>query len=246
MALKTRTKILILCYSILFLFGCKKSESNNQIIRNSTLIEFRYNNHHYSGKLELINNSSKKFELLTAYFNNLKGFKKVENEINIYPNYILINKHFKILITVNQIYVEYYDSYNKLLRLHKDISPDEYLSFNYLTENNKWIYDLGKIYGLGQFKSETFEKGGLTQTIVDYEYKVGKWKFWNINRELIAEGEFETDSSYVIGQSDSDYYIKTSKIKKDKWKFYDSERQLIEPKIEDLFILENATKCNLD
>lgn len=232
---------------LLFLFyKCKKNEIDDNIIRNSTLIEFRFNNHHYSGKLELIDNSSNKFELLKDYFNNLKDFKKTEKEINIYPNYILINKNFKILTTANQIYIEYYDSNNKLLRLHKDISPDEYLSFNYLTENNKWIYDLGKIYGLGEFKSETFEKGGLTQTIVDYEYKVGKWKFWNINRELIAEGEFETDSSHVIGQSDSDYYIKTLKIKRNKWKFYDSERQLIEPKIEDLFILENATKCNLE
>ena len=244
--MKTQIKTLRLSLLLFLFYNCKKNEIDDNIIRNSTLIEFRFNNHHYSGKLELIDNSSNKFELLKDYFNNLKDFKKTENEINIYPNYILINKNFKILITVNQIYIEYYDSNNKLLRLHKDISPDEYLSFNYLTENNKWIYDLGKIYGLGEFKSETFEKGGLTQTIVDYEYKVGKWKFWNINRELIAEGEFETDSSYVIGQSDSDYYIKTSKIKRNKWKFYDSERQLIEPKIEDLFILENATKCNLD
>ena len=244
--MKAQIKILILCFSILLLYSCKKSESNNQIIRNSTLIEFRYNNHHYSGKLELIDNISKKFELLTSYFNNPKGFKKVDNEINIFPNYILINKHFKILITVNQIYIEYYDSDNQLLRLHKDISPDEYLSFRYLTEDNKWIYDFGKVYGIGEFEKAKFNKGGLTPTIVDYEYKVGKWKFWNINRELIAEGEFETDSSYVIGQSDIDYYIKTSKIKKDKWKFYDSDRQLIEPKIEDFFILENATKFNLD
>ena len=231
---------------ILFLCSCKKSEIDNRVITKNSIIEFRYNNEHYKDKLELIDNSSKKFELLTAYFNNPKGFKKVDNEINIFPNYILINKHFKILITVNQIYIEYYDSDNQLLRLHKDISPDEYLSFRYLTEDNKWIYDFGKVYGIGEFEKAKFNKGGLTPTIVDYEYKVGKWKFWNINRELIAEGEFETDSSYVIGQSDIDYYIKTSKIKKDKWKFYDSDRQLIEPKIEDFFILENATKFNLD
>lgn len=244
--MKKLLKILISCSLLLFLYSCKKNEIDNQIIRNSTLIEFRYNNHHYSGRLELIDNSSNKFELLKSYFNNLKGFKEPKNEINIFPNYILLNKHFKILITVNQIYIEYYNSNNQLLKLHKDISPDEYLSFNYLTEDNKWIYDLGKIYGVGEFKSDKFEKGGLMQTIVDYEYKVGKWKFWNINRELIAEGEFEADSSYVIGQSDSDYFIKTSKINKNKWKFYNPERQLIEPKFEDLFILENASRNNFN
>lgn len=239
-------KILILIPSLFLFYNCKKNEIDDNIIRNGTLIEFRYNNHHYSGKLELIDTSSSKFDLLKDYFNNLKDFKKIENEINIYPNYILINKYFKILITVNQIYIEYYDSNNQLLRFNKEISPDEYLSFSYLTEDNNWIYDLGKVYGIGEFEKAKFVKGGLMQTIVDYEYKVGKWKFWNINRELIAEGKFITDSSMVIGQSDSDYYIKTSKIKRNKWKFYNSERQLIEPKIEDLFILENATKCNLD
>ena len=37
------------------------------------------------------------------------------------------------------------------------------------------------------FEKAKFNKGGLTPTIVDYEYKVGKWKFWNQKRDLIAK-----------------------------------------------------------
>lgn len=176
------------------------------------------------------------------YFNNLKGFKKAEKDINIYPNYILINEKFKILITVNLVYIEYYDSKNEIIKLYKKISVEEYFSFRYLTQDNNWIYDFGNVYGFGEFETGKYEKGGLIQHVVEYDYKVGKWKFWNLNRDLIAEGEFVTDSSKVIGQSDCDYYKKTSKIRKENWRFYNSKRQIIEPKIEVLFNLENAEK----
>lgn len=240
--LKIKIKNIIPFCLILFFFSCKKNEIDNHVITKNTLIEFRNNNSHYEGKLELIDNSSNKFELLKEYFNNLNGFKKAEKNINIYPNYILINKNFKILITVNLIYIEYYNSKKEIIKLYKNISVEEYLNFRFLTEDNKWIYDLGKVYGSGEFENGKYDKCGLTQHIVEYEYKIGKWKFWNLDRELIAEGKFITDSSLVIGQSDCDYYIKTAKIRNENWKFYNSERQIIEPKIEKLFILENANK----
>mgnify|MGYP006200282403 FL=1 len=111
-----------------------------------------------------------------------------------------------------------------------------------MTEDNKWIYDLGNVYGSGEFETGKYDKCGLTQHIVEYEYKVGKWKFWNLERNLIAEGEFVTDSSMVIGQSDCDYYKKTSKILLENWKFYDSNKKIVKPEIEVLFNLENANK----
>ena len=151
-------------------------------------------------------------------------------------------KNLKILITVNLIFIEYYNSKNEIIKLYKNISVEEYFSFRFLTEDNKWIYDLGKVYGSGEFKTGKYESCGFISHIVEYEYKVGKWKFWNLERKLIAEGEFVTDSSVVIGQSGCNYYIKTSKMRKENWKFYNSENKNIEPKIEELFILENANK----
>ncbi|MES2862705.1 MAG: hypothetical protein V4666_01165 [Bacteroidota bacterium] len=240
--MRVQIKNFIPFFMILFFFGCKKSEIDNEIITENTTVEFRENNSHYKGKLELIDKTSNKFKLLRKYFNNLKGFKKAEKDINIYPNYILINEKFKILITVNLIYIEYYDSKNEIIKLYKKISVEEYLSFRYLTQDNKWIYDFGNVYGFGEFETGKYEKGGLIQHVVEYDYKVGKWKFWNLNRVLIAEGEFVTDSSLVMSQGDCDYYKKTSKIRKENWKFYNSKRQIIEPKIEVLFNLENANK----
>ena len=64
----------------------------------------------------------------------------------------------------------------------------------------------------------------------------------NQKRDLIAEGEFTVDSLLVKGQGGCDYYIKSSKIIKEKWRFYNSEQKIIEPHFEDIFILENANQ----
>ncbi|MFD2892616.1 hypothetical protein ACFS5J_11405 [Flavobacterium chuncheonense] len=226
---------------VLFLVGCNENKIEGHVINKSTLIEFR-DNIHNEGKLELISNSSYKFDLLKKYFDNIEDFKETEKEINIYPNLILINKNFKILINYELIYIEYYNLENKNIKLFKNISLEEYKYFKFLNENNKWIDDLGNVYGLGNFKASNYSLCGLMLHNIEYKYKVGKWKFWNLKRELIAEGEFVTDSSIVRGRGGCDYYIKTSKIMNDKWNFYDSDGKLKNPHFEEIYILENATK----
>ncbi|WP_445714888.1 hypothetical protein [Flavobacterium sp.] len=231
----------------LFLFfqiilSCKNEEPNNKIINKGTPIEFRNNNKYDKGKLELIKNSSEKFDKLVNYFNTPKNFKKTDQEINIFPNYILINRNLKILISLDLIYVEYKNFEGKNIKLFKTITPEEYSYFHFLSQNNEWIYDLGKVYGKGKFKNASYNFCGLMLTKENYQYKIGKWKFWNLKRELIAEGEFTIDSSLVKGQGGCDFYIKTSKIKKENWKFYNSNHELIEPNFEDIFILENTNQ----
>ena len=131
--MKTVLKNIIPFCLLLFFSNCQRNEIEDNIINKSTIIEFRDNNIHNKGKLELIDNSSEKFELLKEYFNNLKGFKKTEKDVNIYPNYILINKNLKILITVNLIFIEYYNSKNEIIKLYKNISVEEYFSFRFST-----------------------------------------------------------------------------------------------------------------
>ncbi len=230
-------------FFILFivLIGCKKEEKyNDEFITKNSIIEFRSNIRPDFGKLELIDNSNEKFEPLRKYFNKLEGFTKTDKEVNIYPYYILSSKKFKILIDLDIIYIEYYDYRNNNIKLYKNITTNELSQFFFLSRNNNWIYDLGKVYGEGNFHNGKYTFCGLTAKEENYKYKVGKWKFWNLNRELIAEGEFVTDSSIVKGQGGCDYYIRTSKIKKEKWKFYDSEHKLINPSFEDIYTLENA------
>jgi hypothetical protein len=241
---KITIKFFLLTLLLTFL-SCKEKDSNDLIdlvINKNSIIEFRDNNEHNKGKVEFIANSSEKFEKLKDYFNNLKGFIKTEEEINIYPNYILINENLKILISVDLIYIEYYNSNGENIKFFKNISPEEFLSFNFLTNDNKWIYELGKVYGFGTFKKDKYSFCGSIPREKDYQYKIGKWKFWNQKRDLIAEGEFTIDSSLVKGQGGCDYYIKTSKIRKENWIFYNSEQKIIEPHFEDIFILENANQ----
>lgn len=238
-----KTKFLFFLIVIISNFiSCKKEEINNNIINKGTPIEFRHNNRHEKGKLELINNSSEKFEKLINYFNTPKDFKKINREINIYPNYILINKNLKILITIDLIYVEYYNSKGENIKLFKKITLAEFTYFNFLNQDNEWIYDLGKVYGKGEFEDATYSFCSLMLREENYQYKIGKWKFWNLKRELIAEGVFTIDSSLVKGQGGCDYYLKNSKIQKENWKFYNSEQETVDPNFEDIFILENANQ----
>ena len=65
------------------------------------------------------------------------------------------------------------------------------------------------MYGKGEFEDATYSFCGLMLTEENYQYKIGKWKFWNLKRELIAEGEFTIDRSLVKGQGGCDYYLKT-------------------------------------
>ena len=108
-------------FNILIIFlllnqSCKKQE--DQIINENTVFEFRINEKHYEGKLEIITNESVKFERLKNYFKSLKDFKKVSH-INNYPQLILKSENIIIYINQNQIDVEYENSKKEVVKLSK-------------------------------------------------------------------------------------------------------------------------------
>ena len=138
-------------FNILIIFlllnqSCKKQE--DQIINENTVFEFRINEKHYEGKLEIITNESVKFERLKNYFKSLKDFKKVSH-INNYPQLILKSENIIIYINQNQIDVEYENSKKEVVKLSKEFnSYDAFLEFQYLWDDGNWIIDFGEIYGI--------------------------------------------------------------------------------------------------
>ncbi|HLS29658.1 MAG TPA: hypothetical protein VK021_02255 [Flavobacteriaceae bacterium] len=109
-----------------------------------------------------------------------------------------------------------------------------------LSLEDNWIYDLGNLYGYGQFKIGKYMACDLTYNEVVYKYKVGYWKFWNLNRELIAKGKFNIDSTTITDRGGCDFTIKMSNINKDNWTFYNGNGQKTEPTIEQLYRIKNA------
>ncbi|MBO6880999.1 hypothetical protein [Winogradskyella sp.] len=218
--------------------NCNGDITNDEIISDNMVLEFRTNYLEEKGKLEILKKGSEKFDRLKSHLNNLEGFKKVNDSI-IYPNYIILGNNLKISIDLRKIQLEYVDSSNSINRLSRDINAEEFLDFRYLIKSNNWISDSSKIHGEGEFTSDRYTFCGIVSKEIDYKYKTGNWKFWNHNKKLIAEGKFETDSALALGRGGCDYMMKISKVIPDKWNFYDSNGKQINSTIEQIYKLEN-------
>ncbi|WP_369992788.1 hypothetical protein [Winogradskyella sp.] len=219
--------------------SCKDIPVRDNFIKDDMVFEYRYMSKPEKGKLEIIKKGSEKFDRLKWHINNILGFKK-DDFSTIYPNYTLISNNLKILIDLRKIQLEYIDSSNSIVKFTRDISVDEFLDFRYLIEDNEWITDEETLFGEGKFDSGKYTFCGLVPEEVNYKYKVGYWKFWNQNRQLIAEGEFKIDSALALGRGGCSYMMKMSKVIPGKWKFYDSNGENMNTTIEQIFRIENA------
>lgn len=230
-------KVKILIVFLVFI-SCDKGNNTNEIIEDDTFFEFRINTTANKGKLEIIDKNSTKFYKLRTFFNLSNNFKKVE-KINNYPLFTLISNGIIIYINEEQVDIEYQNSNNEIIKLSKEVNS--YKEFDYLWSSNNWIIDYGKVYGSGKLEKDTYLHCGIKPTETNYFYKTGKWKFWDLNRKLIAEGEFEIDSLKTsvkgVGCENS---IKVSRINKNKWNFFDGKGKKIEPSINLIYELENT------
>ena len=229
-------------YSILFLIiflSCDFNDEKVSIINNKSNLEFRSNIRHENGRLMIIEKGSEEYEKLKTYINNLENLKEVEY-INTYPFYIVTGENLKILINVNSIDIEYINENNKHIKLSKEISIDEFLDFNYLSHSDHGIIDFGNIYGIGNLKTAKYIECGIVPQEIEYKYKVGKWKFWDLKRNLIAEGEFEIDSALAMGRGGCDFMVKMSRVGSGKWKFYNENGEETKGTIEQIYNIENA------
>ena len=229
-------------YSILFLIlflSCDFNDEKVNIINDKSNLEFRSNTRHENGQLMILEKGSEEYKKLKIYINNLENLNEVEY-INTYPLYIITGENLKILINVNSIDIEYINEDNKHIKLSKEISTDEFLDFNYLSHSDQGIIDFGNIYGTGNFKIAKYIECGIVPQEIEYNYKVGKWKFWDLKRNLIAEGEFETDSTLAMGRGGCDFMVKISKVKNGKWKFYNGNGEETKGTIEQIYNIENA------
>ncbi|MDH7913219.1 hypothetical protein [Winogradskyella sp. SYSU M77433] len=232
-------KSYIYSFLLFTIFTACHNEKDVYIINDNSNLEFRINIRPEKGQLMIIENGSKEYERLKAYINNLEDLNEVEY-INTYPFYTINGEDLRIQINVDSIYIEYLNQKQEHIKLSKKISIDEFLDFNYLSHSDNRILDLGNLYGIGYIKKDKYTECGIVPQEIEYHYKVGKWKFWNLERNLIAEGEFEIDSALAKGRGGCDFMVKMSKVKNRKWKFFNGNGEETKGTIEQIYNIENA------
>lgn len=228
---------------LLILFACIIVSCNHhdleKIIKDDASIEFRDNfpSRNFYKRLILIEPTSKEFFKVQQFINNLNGFKQI-TESKEYSNYTIIGKGIKILIFRDKIHIIKKDK-DKIQRFEKEISYQDYtmlISFPKL----EWVYDFGNIYGKGKLKTASYIFCGISGVERKYEYKVGKWTFWNLDREFIGEGNFKINKRTVTNYGGCPYVVYESKIS-DDWYFINKEDKT---DINLIYNIENARKLN--
>lgn len=93
----------------------------------------------------------------------------------------------------------------------------------------------------GQFKNGTYTFCGIVPVENSYNYKNGKWKFWNLNGQLIAEGIYKSNKIKIEDQGGCPYEIIKGIIEKENWNFWDESGNKIPPNEELISRIENCT-----
>lgn len=81
----------------------------------------------------------------------------------------------------------------------------------------------GNFFIKGQYNIETYTFCSTIPTEVQYRYKSGYWKFWNIGGQLIAEGAYKLEKKTIEGQGGCSYEIIEGIIDEPTWKFWDNK-----------------------
>ncbi len=84
-------------------------------------------------------------------------------------------------------------------------------------------------YATGEFGYGYYSFCSTVPVPVNYSYKSGPWKFWNLSGQLIAAGEFDNPEFEVDDHGGCSYKVIQNKIISTQWKFWDKNGNPINP-----------------
>lgn len=230
-------------FLIIFLSACNPKESNKHFFQINENLEIHSSSFNINEKesFRIISHDSEELKNLKNYINDLDNLKEVKH-IRIAPSYTVIGKHIKIVINPIKIGIQYLNSKNEIINLVKKVHHEERFFFGNLFSKCEKTTLFDNLYATGKFKMDEYTFCGIAPVRVKYWHKIGKWKFWNKKRNLIAEGIFSTQIDSVLDQGGCSFPFKSSKIEPINWKFYDNEGKIIPPSIDQIFRLENLKR----
>ena len=95
--------------------------------------------------------------------------------------------------------------------------------------SNEIEYRCAEYYAAGEFGYGYYSFCSTVPVPVNYDYKSGLWKFWNLSGQLIAEGEFDNPEFEVNDHGGCPYKVIQNNIIVDQWKFWDKNGKLTNP-----------------
>ncbi len=223
-----------------FLSDCNAKDFNNHFFQINENLEIHSSSFNINKEesFRIISHDSEELKNLKNYINNLDSLKEVKH-IRIVPSCTIVGKRIKIVINPIKIGIQYLNSKNEIINLVKKVHYKEISFFRDLFSKCEKIRDYGDLYASGKLKMDKYTFCGLAPVRVKYWHKIGKWRFWDKKRNLIAEGIFSTQTDSVLDHGGCSFPIKSSKIEPINWKFHNSDGKIIPPTIDQIFRLEN-------
>lgn len=211
------------------------------LIKDGDYLEYRanYPGNNFFEKLIIIEPTTQNFLKIQKFVNSLNNLKEIK-KIKETAFYSITASNLKVLIGNDNVYI-LQESFNNTFKILKQNIPNCSSRFSSLLSINSddWIYDLGKMYGKGEFKQSNYTFCGFVGTEKQYEYKTGHWKFWNFKKELVAEGKFINKEKTIHGHGGCPYSIITSKID-NNWILYSTNEKI--DKVSLVSNIENAKR----
>jgi len=84
-------------------------------------------------------------------------------------------------------------------------------------------------YVQGQFKNAIHSFCGIVPEEVHYLHKDGKWKYWNLKGQLIAQGIYKLQKVNIEGYGGCTYELIEGVLDKKEWSFWNEKGDRIEP-----------------
>jgi hypothetical protein len=100
----------------------------------------------------------------------------------------------------------------------------------------------GDFYAAGQIEQGSYTFCSYAPKEVQYSYKNGAWKYWNLNGELIANGTYKPVKQKIEGEGGCPFEIISGKINRKEWQFWDGHGNTIAPSDE---LLDKLEKCEV-
>jgi len=94
--------------------------------------------------------------------------------------------------------------------------------------SNEIEFRCAEYYAVGEYQYSHYYFCSFVPQTINYDYKAGLWKFWNLSGQLIAEGEFDNSEIEINDRGGCPYTIIQHKIISTDWKFWDQNGLPIE------------------
>lgn len=172
---------------------------------------------------EMSNTSSNEIEILSEFYGKIRPYtQRIDELINLYPNYFHPHKYTKEISEISEKYIElYYEEVKKIVPIARNYKRDngKIIGSSYL--DDYYIYNMAECY----YTQDKFEKA---QEVFEYGFdNLFEYQIYNLNKS------YKNFVIYLIEKFKIDFAIKSMNIILKKYNFSDGFYEDISEKLSD-------------